>query len=74
MKTLMICLLVICSVVIIGNAAEVSGKHLDPGVFNRCLGPNPPPGCQVPDSKEKTRTPAHDYRRGCQKSQHCRQD
>ena len=60
MKTLMICLLVISSVMIIGNAAEMSGsgKHLDPGA--------------IPDHKEKTYTPVHDYRRGCQKSQHCR--
>ncbi|CAN6991627.1 unnamed protein product [Brassica rapa subsp. trilocularis] len=41
MKTLVICLLMISSVVIIGNVAEVSagkGKYLDPGVLDRCLG------------------------------------
>ena len=71
MKTLMICLLVISSVVIRGDAAT---KYLDPGVLNHCLRPNPPPGCHIPDPKGKTppRTPAHDYHRGCSKSQRCR--
>lgn len=75
MKTLMICLLMISSVVIIGNVAEVSagkGKYLDPGVLDRCLGSNPPPECHIPDPKDKTRAHAHDYRRGCLESQHCR--
>ncbi|XP_013593345.1 PREDICTED: protein RALF-like 30 [Brassica oleracea var. oleracea] len=75
MKTLMICLLMISSVMIIGNVAEVSagkGKYLDPGVLDRCLGSNPPPECHIPDPKDKTRAPAHDYRHGCLESQHCR--
>ncbi|XP_048600002.1 protein RALF-like 10 [Brassica napus] len=84
MKTLMICLLMISSVMIIGNVAEVSAgkgnttrkmnsrKYLDPGVLDRCLGSNPPPECHIPDPKDKTRAPAHDYRHGCLESQHCR--
>ena len=75
MKTLVICVLMISSVVIIGNVAEVSagkGKYLDPGVLDRCLGSNPPPKCHIPDPKDKTRPPSHDYRRGCLESQHCR--
>ncbi|KAG2317891.1 hypothetical protein Bca52824_021013 [Brassica carinata] len=71
MKTLMmICLLMISSVVI----TEVSGngKYVDPGELGRCSGPDPPPGCHIPDPKEKSRAPAHDYRRGCSASQHCR--
>lgn len=76
MKTLMVCLLVISSVVILGNAVEFSGnrKYLDPGVINPCSGSNPPLGCHTPDPEEKTRAPVHEYQRGCSKSQRCRSD
>ncbi|CAN8270570.1 unnamed protein product [Cochlearia groenlandica] len=73
MKTLMICLLVISSVMLAKSAEVASGgkKYLDPGVLDPCLRPNPPAGCQR-DAKDKPRERANEYQRGCSNQQRCR--
>ncbi|EOA32975.1 hypothetical protein CARUB_v10016305mg [Capsella rubella] len=74
MKTYMIILLVILSILIAGRveANERKKKYLNPGVINRCLRPNPPPECH--QNKHIPRTPANKYRRGCTKINRCRRD
>ncbi|XP_010466937.1 PREDICTED: protein RALF-like 25 [Camelina sativa] len=69
MKTCMIILLVIFSILIAGGveANESQRKYLN---LNRCSRPNPPPGCH--QHPNKPRTPVHKYRRGCTKINRCR--
>ncbi|XP_010509320.1 PREDICTED: protein RALF-like 25 [Camelina sativa] len=69
MKTYMIILLVIFSILIAGGveANEPKKKYLN---LNRCSRPNPPPGCH--QQPHKPRTPVHEYTRGCTKINRCR--
>lgn len=68
MKILVICLLMISSVVIIGNVVEVfvgKGKYLDLGVFDCCLGFNLLFKCYIFDFKDKICLFFYDYCCGC---------
>ncbi|XP_018455752.1 protein RALF-like 11 [Raphanus sativus] len=72
MKTWAICLLVICSLVV---TVPVEGRtYIFGGVVNPCSGPNPPPGCNPPDSLHKSRVPANNYTRGCSIITRCQRD
>ncbi|XP_010513978.1 PREDICTED: protein RALF-like 25 [Camelina sativa] len=71
MKTCMIILLVIFSILIAGGV-EANGtkrKYLN---LNPCSRPNPPPGCHPHHSHHKPRAPVHKYSRGCTKINRCR--
>ncbi|CAH8261790.1 unnamed protein product [Arabidopsis lyrata] len=72
MKTFMIILLVICSILIAGRveANNPKRKYLNPGILNPCLRPNAHKGCQRP--QYKPRTPVNSYSRGCSTINRCR--
>ncbi|CAL9222296.1 unnamed protein product [Arabidopsis halleri] len=74
MKTFMIILLVICSILIAGRveANNPKRKYINEGIFNPCLRPNAPKGCQRP--QYRPRTPVNSYSRGCNTINRCRRE
>ncbi|AEE76988.1 unnamed protein product [Arabidopsis thaliana] len=75
MKAWMIILLVICVAVVVEQSEARKGrKYLNPGVLDRCRGPNPPAGCHPHNSHHKPRVPVHNYSRGCSRITRCRRD
>ncbi|CAN8258215.1 unnamed protein product [Cochlearia groenlandica] len=73
MKAGMILLLVIC-VAAIADQSEAHKKYINPGVLSPCNRPNPPPGCQASNVRNKPRTPANKYQRGCPLIKRCRRE
>ncbi|KAF8093534.1 hypothetical protein N665_0383s0159 [Sinapis alba] len=72
MKTWAICLLLVCALVV---TVTVEGRnYIGGGVTNPCSGPNPPPGCNLPDSLHTNSVPANNYTRGCFKFTRCDRD
>ncbi|CAH8362081.1 unnamed protein product [Eruca vesicaria subsp. sativa] len=56
-------------------AMSVKGRtYVGGGVTNPCSGPNPPPGCNPPNSLHTIGKPANNYTRGCSKITRCSRD